>query len=386
MPDVRTIVIAGTGVAGATAALTLRKEGFDGRVVLVGEEPHLPYRRPALSKDVLRDPAQTGRIWLKSAAAWESENIELLTGTRISTFDTDTVSFEDGRAPLPYDRLLLATGSSPRPLPWLSEADGPVVALRSLADAEALRARLVPGASLVVVGAGLVGLEVAATARQLGCEVTVLEAGARPLARVLPAELSEAVTALHRARGVAVHTRVALRGASPLADGRVALHDGDGRSWLADTVLVAVGTRPRTELAERAGLRVEDGIVVDAYGRTSMPGVHAAGDVARYPSGGGLVRGEHWSHAQDHGAAVAAALLDGGSPYRALPWSWTNQYDVTLQICGDPTSPDDLRIDGDPTTFDFTAVAHQAGRPVGAVAAGRPAEFRRLRTTLTPTP
>ncbi|MCP2342274.1 NAD(P)/FAD-dependent oxidoreductase [Actinomadura rupiterrae] len=383
MPEPRRIVVVGTGVAGATAALTLRKDGFDGQIVLAGEDPELPYRRPALSKELLDGTATPERISLKPAATWDDLDIDLMVSARVDSIGGGAVTFTGGNS-LRYDRLLLATGSAPRPLSLASGLPH-VHTLRTLADASALRTALVPDASLVVVGAGLVGLEVAATARRLGCRVTVLEAMDRPLARVLPPALADAVADLHRSEGVELLTSTHLQALRPLNSGVEVTASGQTRQ--ADAVLIAVGTCPRTRLAERAGLLVSDGVIVDAYGRTSEPDIFAAGDVARYPdpSGGGMLRGEHWNHAQDHGALAAANMLGADRPYNAVPWCWTKQYGVTVQICGHPTDADHLDITGDPHTFDFTALAHRNGHPIAAVAAGRPAAFRKLRTSLTPT-
>ncbi|MQY08818.1 NAD(P)/FAD-dependent oxidoreductase [Actinomadura macrotermitis] len=376
------IVIVGTGVAGATAALTLRAEGYDGRLTLVGDEPHEPYRRPPLSKDVLTGRTPAERTRLKPPATWDAQDIDLVTGTAVTGFDATHVTLTGG-ARLPYGRLLLATGGRPRRLPRTAGVPD-AHTLRTLTDAEALRADLRPGARVLVIGAGLVGLEVAASARALGCEVTVLEAAHRPLARVLPAGLADAVLALHRERGVRVHTGVRLESVTRQGGTVMATATG-GEHWAADVLVEATGMLPATELAEQAGLRVDGGITVDAYGTTSAPNVFAAGDVADRPDllHGGRHRGGHWNHAQEHGAAVARSMLGKGAPYRTLPWCWTDQHGVTLQLCGDTGTDAELTVDGDPAAFDFGAVLSRDGRPVAAVAAGRPAEFRRLRAAIT---
>ncbi|REF01033.1 NAD(P)/FAD-dependent oxidoreductase [Thermomonospora umbrina] len=381
MPDPgvpRSVVVVGTGVAGATAALTLRTEGYDGRITLIGDEPHQPYRRPPLSKDVLTGGSAPERIRLRPPAAWRDQDIELLTGTSVTGFDASHVTLADGSR-LGYDRLLLATGGRPRVLPHAAGIAG-VHTLRTLDDAQALRADLEAAESLLVIGAGLVGLEVAASAHALGREVTVLEAADRPLERVLPTVLADAVTRLHGSRGIAIHTGVRLNALTRKGDTLVA-EAADGGRWSAQVVLVAIGNEPQTRLAEEAGLQVSDGIVVDASGATSAPDVFAAGDVARYPDPlhGGSHRGEHWNHAQRHGAAVARAMLGHDAPYTEVPWCWTDQHQITLQMIGRPPESADLLVDGDPDGFDFTAVAHRDGTPVAAFAAGRPGDFRRLR-------
>ncbi|MER7110197.1 NAD(P)/FAD-dependent oxidoreductase [Streptomyces sp. NPDC000229] len=383
MPETtpRTIAVVGTGIAGATAALTLRQEGFDGRVLLVGEDPHPPYRRPPLSKDLTKWDLTPERLRLKPPTAWQELDIELLTGTKVTSIADGTLECSDGSR-LPYDRLLLATGGRARSLPYAAGHDH-VHTLRGLSDVPALRADLDSGGPLLVIGAGLVGLEVAASARSKGIDVTVLEAGPEPLRRVLPAPLRRAVLELHRAHGTEVHTGVTLTRLAP-QDGMLVATARDGRSWHASTVLVAVGMRPDVELAARAGLDVGDGILVDALGASSDPRIFAAGDVALCPDPilGRRVRVEQWNHAQHQAAAVARNMLGAGTPFSAVPWSWTEQYDVMLQIAGQFADADSLTVQGDIAGFDFAALATANGLPVGAVAAGRPHDFRALRAVL----
>ncbi|NBM14185.1 FAD-dependent oxidoreductase [Streptomyces sp. GC420] len=375
----RTIAIVGTGVAGTTAALTLRKEGFGGRIVLIGDEPEEPYQRPPLSKNMLRHSARPEAARLKPTSTWAEQDIELLTGTKVTGLDADALRLADG-SQLPYDRLLLATGGRARTLPQAVGLDH-VHTLRTLGDVAALRADLQPGGPLLVVGAGLVGLEVAATARAMGCQVTVLESSLQPLGRVLPARLRQEVMELHRAHGVRIHTDVRLERLDRHGDTLVAT-DHEGTLWEAQTVLVAVGMTPETTLARQAGLDLADGIVVDAYGTTSAPHIYAAGDVACHPDAilRQRVRIEQWNHAQEHGAAVAVNMLPGNHrPYDAVPWGWTNQYGVNLQICGHPAQADELIVQGGLTDFDFAAAAYRSGRLIGGIAAGRPVDFRALR-------
>ncbi|MGW2618034.1 NAD(P)/FAD-dependent oxidoreductase [Streptomyces sp. NPDC001500] len=383
MPETapRTIAVVGTGIAGATAALTLRQEGFDGRLLLVGEDPHPPYRRPPLSKDLLKRRLTPEQLRLKPPTAWEELGIELRTGLKATGIAAGVLECSDGSR-VPYDRLLLATGGRARRLPYAAGHDH-VHTLRGLSDVTALRADLESGGPLLVIGAGLVGLEVAASARSKGLDVTVLEAGAEPLRRVLPAPLRRAVLELHRSHGTRVHTGVTLTGLASRGGTLVATAQ-DGRSWQARTVLVAVGIRPDVELAARAGLAVGDGIVVDALGASSDPRVFAAGDVALHPDRvpGRRVRVEQWNHAQQHAAAVARNMIGPPAPFTAVPWSWTDQYGVMLQMAGHFTDADSLTVQGDLAGFDFAALATANGHPVGAVAAGRPHDFRALRAVL----
>ena len=378
MPD--PIVVVGTGIAGATAALTLRAEGYDGPVVLIGDDPEAPYRRPPLSKEVLTGAQAPARTLLRPVGAWADQGIELRTGTEVTELDPAAakITLADGSR-IPYHRLLLATGGRPRNLPQARELDG-VHRLRTLADARTLRTALLGARSLLVVGAGFIGLEAAAAARTLGLEVTVVETAATPVARALPPSLTDPLVTLHRENGVTLRTGIRLerlerRGAAMVAT------DHTGAELTADLVLVAVGIAPATGLAEAAGIAVDDGILVDEYGATSAPGVFAAGDVARRPDPvlGGRTRVEHWANAQDHGAAAARAMLGVREPFGPVPWYWTHQYGTTLQVCGHPSAADGMEVDGDLGGPEFTARLHRQGRLTAVVCRNRPADFRRLR-------
>lgn len=383
----RTAAIVGTGVAGATAALTLRSEGFDGRVVLIGDEPDEPYRRPPLSKDVLRGSMPGEKTRLRPSQTWEQQDIELRTGTEVTGVDVDarTLSFESGEE-LPYDLLLLATGGRPRALPQAAGLDG-VHLLRTLSDVPALRERLIPGSSVLVIGAGLIGAEVAASARALECSVMMLEAEPTPLSRLLPPVISDVYADLHRKQGVDLYTGVDVAHIERVDLGLLAT-DVEGTHWLADTVVVAIGMVPRTELAERAGLEVGNGIVVDEHFQTSAPGAFAAGDVANQPNVllGGRHRVEHWQSAQEQGAAAAKSMLGERTPYARVPWCWSDQYGVNLQVTGWPVAGDDLTVRGDIEALDFTALFHREGRLVGAVGVNRAAEVRAVRKLITDAP
>ncbi|MBF9072450.1 NAD(P)/FAD-dependent oxidoreductase [Streptacidiphilus fuscans] len=383
------IVVVGAGVAGATAALTLRAEGHTGPITLVGAESEHPYRRPPLSKEVLLGSQPTARTLLRPVGSWEGQGVDLAIGRSAVDLDTEgrKLTLDDGTC-LPYDRLLLATGSRPRRPAFASAGLPGVHALRTLDDARRLRGALQDGGRLLVIGAGLIGLEAAAAARALGVEVTVLEAAPSALGRTLPTPVAEAVVALHEANGVTVRTGVGVTSLERRRVGgteRLVAGCGDGGEHVADAVLLAVGAEPATELAASAGLAVDDGIVVDAYCATSAPGVWAAGEVTRRPDAflGCGIRVEHWTDAQDHGAAAARNMLGRPTAFTALPWAWTQHYGTTVQVCGYPAvadeGPDGVAIDGDLHAFDFTARLTRAGELVGAVCAGRPAEFRALR-------
>lgn len=382
-----TTVIVGTGIAGATAALTLRADGDDGRIVLLGDEADEPYRRPPLSKDVLRGTMPAERTRLRPSTVWAERDIELHTATTAVTVDPDayTVGLDDGTR-LRYDRLLLATGGRPRTLDVAEEADA-VVTLRTLSDVPELRRRLTAADRALVVGAGLIGAEVAATARRIGCAVTMLEAQPWPLARLLPPQVARIYANLHREQGVDLHTGIDLTELAADGDGVRAV-DADGRAWHADVGIVAIGLQPRTELAEQAGIAVDDGIVVDECFRTSAPGVFAAGDVANLPNPvlGGRYRAEHWQSAQEQGAAAARRMAGDSTGYRAVPWCWSEQYGSTVQVTGWPPAADDVTIRGDLDGLDFTAIFAAGDRLVGAVGVNRAREIRTMRRLIDEAP
>ncbi|WP_067824505.1 NAD(P)/FAD-dependent oxidoreductase [Nocardia inohanensis] len=399
------IVIVGAGVAGATAARTLRTEGYTGEIVLLGAEPGLPYRRPMVSKELLAGTATAGRMLLQTADFWHAHGVEVRAGTAVERIDAaaSRVALSDGGG-MAYDSLLIATGARPRTLSLLNRAQpefatapspfgvrgeqgtsGVVCTLRSAADATALRAALHADASLLIVGAGLIGCEVAATARALGARVTVLDAAARPLDRVAPALVGEFYRNLHLRNGVELHSDVVLTGFTehPQVDRghAAAVTSADGRTWAADLALVAIGSTPDTALAEAAGLDVSDGIRVDEDFRTSVPGIFAAGDVAaRFdPELGVHQREEHWNSAQAQGAAAARSMLGLAAGPVEVPWGWSMQYGVNLQFAGRVRAKDELLLRGSVGDGKFMVLAVRAGRVAGAVAVGCPGEFRAAR-------
>jgi 3-phenylpropionate/trans-cinnamate dioxygenase ferredoxin reductase subunit len=353
----QTFVIAGGGLAGAKAALTLREEGFDGSVVLVGAEPSAPYERPPLSKDYLRGESDADAALVAPAAAYADQEIELLTGAEAVALDPAERRVElDGGRTLAYDRLLIATGAVPRrpPIPG-ADRDG-VHVLRTLADSDALREVLRGGGRLVIVGGGWIGCEVAASARQGGVEVTLVEQASQPLERVLGPELGGFFADVHRGHGVDVRTGAqvaAIEGAGRAERVRLA----DGATVDCDAVLIGVGVAPDTRLAEAGGLAVDDGIVADERLRTSAPEVFAAGDVAsaRHPRYGRHVRVEHWANALEQGPAAARSMLGRDEPYAALPYFFTDQYDVGVEYVGLHGPDDRLELHGEPSVAGFQA-------------------------------
>lgn len=375
-----TIVIVGTGVTGATAARTLRGEGFTGRVVLIGDEQAKPYRRPTLSKDLLAGKVAITekRAQLEPDEFWDDHDIELRTGTRVLELEVDEKRVHlSGNEVLHFDALLLATGARARQLNHNGGSN--VLTLRGAADVDPLRAASEKGRSLLVIGAGLVGCEVAATAVGLGAEVTVL--GRAALSRVVPPEVAQLYQQLHAENGVRMHTGVTLASLAETSDDKVIATATSGESWDADTVLLAIGSEPETSLARQAGVVVDNGIVVDESYRTSADGVFAAGDVADRPNTllGGRHRTEHWNSAQAQGVAAAKAMLGTPPAAEDVPWGWSTQYGLNLQFAGWARHDDDYVMRGTIEQRNFTALALRGDRLVGAVALGRPKDIRTVR-------
>ncbi len=342
MTETQTHVIIGGGLAGAKAAAALRAEGFGGRVVLVAAEPRLPYERPPLSKSYLAGESPFTDAQVHDAEYYAAHSIELLTGTEATAIDAGErrVTLTGGRE-LAYDRLLLAPGAVPRrpPIPGATGA----LTLRSVADADAIRAVVDGGGRLAVIGAGWIGSEVAATARGLGAEVTMIERAASPLQAVLGAELGAFFARLHRAHGVEL-----LTGAQVAAIGAGGVELADGRTIAADAVVLGVGVAPDVALAEAAGIAIDDGIAADALLRTSAADVFVAGDAAaaEHPRYGRRVRTEHWDNAIAQGEAAARSMLGHGEPYAKLPYFFSDQYDLGLEYVGLHGPGDELVLRG----------------------------------------
>ncbi|MCA4919252.1 MAG: FAD-dependent oxidoreductase [Roseomonas sp.] len=335
----RRIVIIGAGQAGRRCAEVLRELDPAAEITIFGAEAHLPYDRPPLSKAVLLAKDSGTALFPRSAEFYVENRITLHLGeavTRIAPSDR-RIETAQGRS-LIYDALVLATGAMARRLA-IAEADDPrVMVLRSLDDARALRPRLVERPRLAVVGGGLIGMEVAASARQMGCAVDVLEAGERLMARGLPATISTHMANLHRQRGVMLRMNARLDRIESSAQ-ELTLHLADG-FLRVDLVLVGIGASPETALAEAAGITVADGIVTDRCGRTSHPDIYAAGEVARFPhpmNADVSTRQESWQVAQEQPIAVAHAIMGQDRPYDVIPWHWTDQYDCNIQVLGETT-------------------------------------------------
>lgn len=378
----QTYAIVGGGVAGATAALTLRKDGFDGRVLLISDEDHPPYNRPPLSKAVVRGELEPERTHLRPARIWERQGIELLLGRAATGLDPDAraLTLDDGEI-VRYDELLLATGGRARTMPGVVGCDG-IHTLRTIDDAVALREMLRSGASIAIVGAGFIGAELAASAVQMGCAATVLEAAPLPLSRVLPPVLGEWYARLHRERGVDLRLNAAVTQIDFDARG-VRLSTADGEVEAA-AVVIAVGLEPDVALARAAGLAVDDGIVVDECCRTSAPHVYAAGDVANQasPTLGRRLRVEHWQNAQHQAAAAARSMYGRAAAFSEVPWVWSDQYELKLEIAGFPQPDDEVVLRGDPQASELTALLLRDGLLAAAVGINRSDDVRAAREAI----
>jgi 3-phenylpropionate/trans-cinnamate dioxygenase ferredoxin reductase subunit len=353
----RAFVIVGAGLTGAKAAETLRAEGFDGRVVLVGAESQRPYERPPLSKDYLRGEAARENLDVHDAGFYAEQDIELRLGQTAVSLDPSAheVTLDDGQR-LAYDRLLLATGAEPRRLAAAgADLDG-VLCLRTVEDADELRRRLDRGGAVVVVGAGWIGAEVAASARQRGLDVTVLDPAAVPLERVLGREVGALYGDVHADHGV----RMLMGTGVEAFEGQTKVErvrTTDGQALDCDFVVVGIGVAPRTGLAAAAGLAVDDGILVDEHLQTSCSDVFAAGDVANahHPLYGRRIRVEHWASALHQGPVAAHSMLGRAAVYDRVPYFFSDQYDVGMEYAGFAATWDRVVFRGDPASREFIA-------------------------------
>jgi 3-phenylpropionate/trans-cinnamate dioxygenase ferredoxin reductase subunit len=350
------LVIVGAGLAGAKAAETLRHEGFDGRLTLIGDEPERPYERPPLSKDYLR--GETADVpHVHEAGFYRDNDIELLTSTRVTGIELGLRELLlEGDRRLGYDRLLLATGSVPRQLDIEGGKLDGIHYLRTLADSRQIGDRIESGGRLVVVGSGWIGSEIAASARQKGCEVTMLEMASLPLERVLGPEVGQIYLDLHRDNGVEFIPETTVERFE--GEGSVErVVTRDGAVIETDFVVVGIGVAPRTGLIETAGLKIDNGVVVDAHLETSAPGVFAAGDVANawHPFYGHNVRVEHWANALNQGPVAAKAMLGQDVCYDEIPYFFSDQYDAGMEFSGYATEWDEVVFRGDVAAREFIA-------------------------------
>jgi NADPH-dependent 2,4-dienoyl-CoA reductase/sulfur reductase-like enzyme len=372
---VRSVAVVGASLAGWSAANALRSGGFDGRIVLIGDEPHQPYDRPPLSKAFLAGELDVPDLSLATVESLSS--VEWLLGRRAVSLDAAArrIGLDDGTEVV-ADAVVIATGARARTIPG---ADG-VHTLRTLDDALALRSALATAERVVVVGGGFIGAEVAATARTAGRTVDVVEALPLPMVEALGTKMAEVMVGLHTDHGTTLHTGVAVHEIVPSG-----VRLADGREIPADVVVVGIGVAPNVEWLAGSGVTVDDGVLVDAFGATTVPGVYAAGDVARFPSAraGGHVRVEHWTHARDQGAAVARTILGERAGYDPVQYVWSEQYGVMVQFAGVASPDADIEIvEGDVSERKFVARYHRDGRPVAVLGLSSPRTFTRLRKEL----
>ncbi len=350
MPAPQTMVIVGAGFAGAKAAETLRLEGFDGTILLLGDEPVRPYERPPLSKTYLRGETGIDDASVHPADFYESHRIELRTSTTVTGVDPTSREVELGSGErVRYDRLLLATGAEPRRLAVSGSSLAGVLYLRSVADADALRDAISRSVPIVVIGAGWIGAEVAASARQLGAEVAMVEVASVPLERVLGPEVGSIYRDLHAEHGVRMHLGVGIDSIG--GSGRVEeVRLTDGTVIPAGVVVAGIGVVPRVRLAEAAGLDIDNGVTTDEHLATSAPGIYAAGDVANayYPAYGRRIRLEHWSAALNQGPTAAKNMLDNPIAYDKTPYFFSDQYDLGMEYRGWAPDFDRVIFRGDP--------------------------------------
>jgi 3-phenylpropionate/trans-cinnamate dioxygenase ferredoxin reductase component len=370
MARVDTIVVVGGGLAAGKAVEALREDGFDHRVVLVTQEQHLPYERPPLSKGFLLGNEELDSVFVHPATWYDDHDVDVRLGSPATALDVEghtvTVAEED----LGYDRLLLATGASVRRLPVADESGAPVRYLRTIEDSERIKASLLPGRRVTVVGGGWIGLEVASAARTAGCDVTVVESLEMPLLRVLGPEVGQVFAQLHRSHGVDLRTNASVSAVESAA-GATVVHLDDRTSHESDLVVVGIGVVPNAGLAETAGLETENGVLVDELLRSSHPDVFAAGDVANafHPRLGRRLRVEHWDNAIEQGLVAARNMTGAEQPYERLPYFFTDQYDLGMEYVGHvgPEGYDEVVLRGDVPGGVFTALWLRDGKVVAGM-------------------
>ena len=328
------IAIVGAGQAAASLALRLRHGGYSGALTIYGDEPHPPYQRPPLSKAYLKREWTVDRLYLRPAEFWSGLGVEVVTGAPVTALDPAARTLEVGGRCIAWTKLALATGTRPRPLPPEFAGLSGIYELRSLADADRLEGEIRPGRRLLVLGGGYVGLETAAVAAKAGLAVTVVERAARILERVACAGTSDAIRALHAHHGVRILEGRSVAGVEAREGAVAAVTLDDGTRLEVDAVLVGIGVLPRDELARAAGITCENGIMVDVHGRTSAPGIWAVGDCASFPFEGLPTRLESVQNAVDQAECAADDMLGHTRDYAPVPWFWSDQYDMKLQIIG----------------------------------------------------
>lgn len=363
---VKAVVVVGSGLAGLRTVERLRGRGYTGQITLLGAERHLPYDRPPLSKQVLR--REQDEPWLRAAGDYAGLDVDLRLEQRADGVEVDRGLVHTGGAPVPYDALVIATGARPRRVPGVH---GQV--LRTWDDAASLRTRLVPDARLAIIGAGLIGCEVAATARSLGVQVDLIDVQQAPMIRAVGPVVAAVLTELHDARGVRLHLGTC---AERVSADRLVLDDGTGIG--ADLVLEAIGVVPDTDWLADSTVPIGDGVLCDAEGRTTAEGIFAVGDVARWDG----VRSEHWTSAVEQADCVAAAILGQPAPSPSIPYWWSDQYDLKLQGLGAPDPDDDVELLSWGPKARTVAVYSRDGRLTGAVGFSAARAVMGLRTDI----
>ena len=372
-----TVVIAGAGHAAGQTIVSLRQGGFAGRIVMVGEEPYLPYQRPPLSKKFLAGELDVPRLLLRQEKFYAEHRVDVLLNTRVLRVQpgSRTAELSTGES-LTYDKLVLATGSRVREVALPGHGLAGVHYLRTVDDVERIRPDFRPGASLVIVGAGYIGLEVAAVAIGLGLKVTVVEMADRVMARVDAPQISAFMASMHRAAGVEIRCNLGVQAFA----GETRLRGvvgSDGVEMPADLAIVGIGILPNVELAADAGLVCDNGIMVDEYCRTSDPDILAVGDCTNHPNPllGRRLRLESVHNAQEQAKTAAMTLLGRLEPYAQIPWFWSDQYDLKLQIVGLSSATDQAVVRGDPESRSFAVFFLNAGRLTAVYAINSPREF-----------
>lgn len=374
-----TVVIVGASLAGGVAAATLRQEGFDGSIALVGAEPHPPYERPPLSKSYLRGETPFEKALVRPVGFYEQNRIETLFGVRATRVDPGQrmVDLDSGRQ-IRYDKLLIATGARNRRLP-IPGIDLPgVFGLRSLADADAISREIAPGRRAVVIGMGFIGCEVAASLRQKGVEVVALDPAPAPLVHVLGPEIAQVVAGIHQDNGVEAYfgeSVTSLQGAGRLES----VVTSSGRQIPCDFAVIGVGVQPEVDFLSGSGVETQNGVLADEYCRTNIDDIYAAGDVANHyhPLRSRRMRVEHWQNAMLQGAAAARNMLGKQQPYDAVHWFWSDQYEFNLQYAGFHDRWDRIVVRGHLERRDFLAFYLKEGRLDAVVALNRGKEIRR---------
>ncbi len=378
MSSGKTFAIIGAGQSGGWTAKTLRDEGFEGRIILFGDEPYPPYERPPLSKEVLLGDQPVESTYLWPDGSYDEWNMEMRLGTRVASISPagHSLTLENGET-VSYDRLMIATGGRARPLrvPG-ADLDG-VHLLRAISDTIAIRKGISQGSRFFVVGGGWIGLEVAAAARKQGAEVTLVEALDQLCGRALTPEFAARLLKIHQGHGVDIRLNTSIDHFE--GDGSVARAVlSDGNAVECATAVIGIGLIANTELADAAGLQVDNGIVVDELGRTSDPDIFAAGDVTNHPNAllGRRIRLESWENAQNQAIAAAKSMLDKGAAYTEVPWFWSDQYDINIQLAGLPVDCDQTVLRGDPDAPEFIEFYLKDGRIDGAAAMNNPRDLR----------